>query len=120
MIVDLDPVLELVDVGWIVWERVEGDPGDRSIRGGTVIEIRDDPLADTRIFVIVDSFHGRTRFIDLAVHEIDPALTQLPNNAVIRSHIRRMDRETGTAKGAIDPWQYRVKQASMRLMEVVA
>jgi hypothetical protein len=109
-------LLDLVDVGWIVWEP---NIGQEYLRGGTVVAVNHDPVADTRVFTIIDSFHGRTRFTDLAEHELDPAMTQLPNSAVIRSHVRRMQREAGAAKGAVDTWQLRLTQTALRLMEIL-
>lgn len=111
---DTEVLLELVEVGWQVWEH---DVGQEYVRGGTVIEIRDDPVAVERVFTIIDSQYGRTNFHDLGASQIDGQLVQRPSTAVIRSHVRRMQRELGASKGSIDPWQYRLMQTSMLLTE---
>lgn len=112
-------ILEMLDVGWSVWER-QDDPDVEIIRGGLVVEIRDLPIEQTRAFVVLDWHHGRPRFDELLEHELRPDLCTLPNSASIRSAARRLQALAGRTKGSVDPFELRLASTALRLLEVIA
>lgn len=112
---DVTEVVDLIDVGWAVWERVP-DLADYPPKGGTVVDVRGD---DTyRTFVVVDSPHGRIRFFTLGQDEI--AHAELPNATIIRSRARQMEAEASRNKGAADSFELKLTRYALRLKELVA
>lgn len=116
---DLDEILSLLEVGWTAWER-QDDPDVLTVRGGIVVEIKDRPLEQARGFVCLDWYHGQPRFIELLDVEVDPSLCQLPDSAAIRSQARRLQALAGRSKGSVDPFELRLTQTALRLLEVIA
>jgi len=100
-------VMEMVDFGWVVWERLpEGlDIGERSPRGGTVVGWEDDDEGH-RTYRCLEGFpHRRPHFVRLAAAEVNPTADVgvcLPNPSTLRSHHRRIAAYVGAQKGVKD------------------
>lgn len=112
-------VLDMVGIGWTVWER-QDDPDIETIRGGTVVEVKELALEQTRAFVILDFFHGQPRLDELLEHEINPSLCQLPNASFLRSAARRLQALAGRKKGSVDAFELRLSKIALLLLEVIA
>ncbi len=112
-------VMEMVGLGWAVWERVP-DLADHRPRGGTVIGYRDDAVegrGDVRTYTVLDFPKGRPRYFTLDAHQIDPAMLELPNSSFLRSHWRRLCAEVGKQTGTADGIEGRHIETALTLYQ---
>jgi hypothetical protein len=112
--------LHLAEIGCAVWERqLEGAQYDP--RGGTVVAIDTMLDGDTgelkRVFVCYDTPHGKLRRTVLpedSVGSVEP-----PNNAFIRSLIRKAAEHVYRSKGPFDSGVIDAIDLQRRLVAVV-
>lgn len=94
-------LLEQVDVGWSIWERVPAQL-DPKPKGGIVAGYTDDEEAG-RVYTVLDWKHGRPITRKIAARDIDTGLIGLPNSrnriAAYRQLCRHVGKQTGTADG---------------------
>lgn len=94
-------LLEMVDVGWTVWERVPVQMDPRP-KGGIVAGYADDEEAG-RVYTVLDWKHGRPAIRKIAARDVDTAAVGLPNSrnriAAYRQLCRHVGKQTGSADG---------------------
>lgn len=94
-------LLEMVDVGWTVWERVPMQMDPRP-KGGIVAGYTDDEDAG-RVYTVLDWKHGRPIIRKIAARDVDPHGIGMPNSrnriAAYRQLCRHVGKQTGSADG---------------------
>lgn len=93
--------LEMIDVGWTVWERVPMQLDPRP-KGGIVAGYTDDEEAG-RVYTVLDWKQGRPIIRKIAARDVDPHTVGLPNSrsriAAYRQLCRHIGKQTGSADG---------------------
>lgn len=101
-------VMEMVDFGWVVWERLPDDGfdiGHREARGGTVVAWEDDDEGHRTYRCLAGFPKRRPHFVYLQAAEVNPTADVgvcLPNPSTLRSHYRRVAACVGAEKGISD------------------
>lgn len=94
-------LLELVDVGWTIWERVPMQMDPRP-KGGIVAGYTDDEESG-RVYTVLDWKHGRPIIRKIAARDVDHLVIGMPNSrnriAAARQLCRHNGKQTGTADG---------------------
>lgn len=94
-------LLEMVDVGWTIWERVPMQMDPRP-KGGIVAGYTDDEEAG-RVYTVLDWKHGRPITRKIAARDVDAGLIGMPNSrnriAAYRQLCRHVGKQTGSADG---------------------
>jgi hypothetical protein len=94
-------LLEMVDVGWTVWERVPVQMDPRP-KGGIVAGYTDDEDAG-RVYTVLDWKAGRPIVRKIAARDVDHQAIGLPNSrsriAAYRQLCRHVGKQTGSADG---------------------
>lgn len=94
-------VLEMVDVGWTVFEWVPPQLDPRPI-GGIVAGYTDDEEAG-RTYTVIGWKYGAPAVRKIAARDVDPQLIQMPNSrsriATYRQLCRHVGKQTGAADG---------------------
>jgi hypothetical protein len=97
-------LLELVEPGWSVYERIPGD-ANHAPRGGVVLGWEEDPDTEERIFTCLDWKNGKPYQLKLRSSQIDPGISSLPNATSIRNTYRRLAAEVARSKGTADTFE---------------
>lgn len=111
---DDQALLELVEPGWSVHKRVPG--GD--VPGGIVLGFED--TDDGRVFTVLDWPHGRPRETRIALADVDPLLTAMPDAGVVRDAWRRLCRVISEQRGASDGAEVRWVEIAFSLTRLEA
>lgn len=94
-------LLEMVDVGWTIWERVPMQMDPRP-KGGIVAGYTDDEEAG-RVYTVLDWKQGRPIIRKIAARDVDPLAVGMPNSrsriAAYRQLCRHVGKQTGSADG---------------------
>lgn len=94
-------LLEMVDVGWTIWERVPMQMDPRP-KGGIVAGYTDDEEAG-RVYTVLDWKHGRPIIRKIAARDVDHLAIGMPNSrnriAAYRQLCRHVGKQTGSADG---------------------
>jgi hypothetical protein len=94
-------LLELVDVGWTIWERVPMQM-DPKPRGGIVVGYTDDE-EEGRVYTVLNSKHGAPSVRQIAARDVDHHAIGMPNSrnriAAYRQLCRHVGKQTGSADG---------------------
>lgn len=94
-------LLEMIDVGWTVWERVPMQMDPRP-KGGIVAGYTDDEEAG-RVYTVLDWKHGCPITRKIAARDVDPLAVGMPNSrnriAAYRQLCRHIGKQTGSADG---------------------
>lgn len=118
-----DPILSMVEIGWSVFER-QADLADYEPRGGVVTAIDDNPDPETgeirRRYEVLRFPQGRPDFVWLDEHNLNIDATSLPNTAVIRSQIKRINEVLGRSRGTFTSDHVKLQDTAFRLMRAVA
>lgn len=86
-----------LDVGYGIRRRVPD--GAEHADGGVIVGVHDDDEGRTW-FRVLDFPHGRHRYHQLCLDDIEPASVSLPDAAVMRTYARRLAAWVGRQRGA--------------------
>jgi hypothetical protein len=98
-------LLEMVDVGWTVWERVPMQMDPRP-RGGIVAGYTDDEDAG-RVYTVLNWKHGAPAVRQLAARDVDHTSIAMPNAKSRRDFYRQLCRHVGKQTGSADGTEVR-------------
>lgn len=104
-------LLDLVDVGWTVWERVPVQV-DPKPKGGIVAGYTDDE-EEGRVYTVLDWKHGAPLVRKIAARDVDHRAIGMPNSRSRLAAARQLQRHNGKQTGTADGTE--VRNAAMAL-----
>ncbi len=111
-------LLEMVDVGWTIWERVPMQMDPRP-KGGIVAGYTDDEDAG-RVYTVLDWKHGRPIIRKIAARDVDHLSIGMPNSRNRIAAYRQLCRHIGKQTGSADGTEVRDIAMALALAQAVA
>lgn len=108
-------LLELVDVGWTIWERVP-EQMDPKPRGGIVVGYTDDEDAG-RVYTVLNWKSGAPAVRQIAARDVNHRAVELPNSKGRRDFYRQLCRHVGKQTGSADGTEVRYIAMALALAQ---